>query len=154
MDTITEFYTEWFCVCRNIASKFRIIAIFISVVKQNNDSNKTCKYVHYILLYQSSCECNGSWLVSIKQRMNFNCNRPPTFVFLVCHKNGLNIGCSYFEILPANNTSFPPRWLVQVLHPCQKSERSPFWNGSSYVSMASRATFNGMTSYWIFTWIY
>jgi hypothetical protein len=50
----TEFYTEWFIVYHNITSKFRTIAIFKNCVKQNNDLNKTCKYVHDLLLYQSS----------------------------------------------------------------------------------------------------
>jgi hypothetical protein len=51
---ITEFYTEWFSVYPNITSKFRTIAIFKNCVKQNNDSNKTYRYVHDLLLYQSS----------------------------------------------------------------------------------------------------
>jgi hypothetical protein len=48
---ITEFYTEWFSVCLKLTSKFRTIAIFKNCVKQNNDSNKTYRYVHDILLY-------------------------------------------------------------------------------------------------------
>jgi hypothetical protein len=51
---ITEFYTELFSVYHNITSKFRSIAIFKNYVKQNNDSNKTYRYVHDLLLYQSS----------------------------------------------------------------------------------------------------
>jgi hypothetical protein len=51
---ITEFYTEWFNVYPNITSKFRTIAIFKNCVKQKNDSNKTYRYVHDLLLYQSS----------------------------------------------------------------------------------------------------
>jgi hypothetical protein len=52
---IKEFYTEWFSVYHNITSKFRTIAIFNKTcVKQNNDSNKTYRYVHDLLLYQSS----------------------------------------------------------------------------------------------------
>jgi hypothetical protein len=52
---ITEFYTEWFSVYPNITSKFRTIAIFNkNFVKQNNDPNKTYRYVHDLLLYQSS----------------------------------------------------------------------------------------------------
>jgi hypothetical protein len=50
---ITEFYTEWFSVY-HITSKFRTIAIFKNCVKQNNDSNKTHRYVHDLLLYQIS----------------------------------------------------------------------------------------------------
>jgi hypothetical protein len=51
---ITEFYTELFSVYHNITSKFRIIAIFKNCVKQYNGSNKTYRYVHDLLLYQSS----------------------------------------------------------------------------------------------------
>jgi hypothetical protein len=51
---ITEFYTEWFSVYPNITSKFRTIAIFKNCAKQDNDSNKTYRYVHDFLLYQSS----------------------------------------------------------------------------------------------------
>jgi hypothetical protein len=51
---ITEFYTEWFSVYHNITSKFRTNAIFKNCVKQKNDSNKTYRYVHDRLLYQSS----------------------------------------------------------------------------------------------------
>jgi hypothetical protein len=51
---ITEFYAEWFSVYPNITSKFRTIAIFKNCVKQNNDSNKTYRYVHDLLLHQSS----------------------------------------------------------------------------------------------------
>jgi hypothetical protein len=51
---IAEFYTEWFSVYQDITSKFRTIAIFKNCVKQNNDSNKTYRYVHNLLLYQIS----------------------------------------------------------------------------------------------------
>jgi hypothetical protein len=52
---ITELYTELFSVYNNITSKFRTIAIFNkNCVKQNNDSNKTYRYAHDLLLYQSS----------------------------------------------------------------------------------------------------
>jgi hypothetical protein len=54
LQKITEFYTELFSVYHNITSKFRTIAIFKNCVKQNNDSNKTCRYVHDILLCQRS----------------------------------------------------------------------------------------------------
>jgi hypothetical protein len=51
---ITEFYTDWFSVYLYITSKFRTIAIFKNCVKQNNDLNKTYRYVHDLLIYQSS----------------------------------------------------------------------------------------------------
>jgi hypothetical protein len=51
---ITEFYTELFSVYHNETSKFRTIAIFKNCVKQNNASNKTYRYSHDLLLFQSS----------------------------------------------------------------------------------------------------
>jgi hypothetical protein len=52
---ITEFYTELLSVYPNTTSKFRTIAIFNkNCVKQDNDSNTTYRYVHDLLLYQSS----------------------------------------------------------------------------------------------------
>jgi hypothetical protein len=51
---ISELYTEWFKVCPNITSKFRTIFTFNRFVSQNNDTSKTCSYVHDILLYQTS----------------------------------------------------------------------------------------------------
>jgi hypothetical protein len=40
------------------------------------------------------------------------------------------------------------RWLIQVLHPTQKSERQQFFNGWSYgiKEHGVQATFNGMIS--------
>jgi len=46
----TQFYKEWFNVCHKVTSKFRTIAKFKNIVKQNNDSNETCTYLHNILL--------------------------------------------------------------------------------------------------------
>jgi predicted component of viral defense system (DUF524 family) len=58
---ITEFYTNKFSVCPNITSKFRITAVFKSCVKENNDSNETCRYDHYLSLGETSLsKCNGS----------------------------------------------------------------------------------------------
>jgi hypothetical protein len=51
---ITEFYTELFSVYYNKTSNFRTIAIFKNCVKQNNDANKIYRYVHDLLIYQSS----------------------------------------------------------------------------------------------------
>jgi hypothetical protein len=51
---ITEFCTEWFSVYPKINSKFYTIVIFKNCVKQNNNSNIYCRYVHDLLLYQSS----------------------------------------------------------------------------------------------------
>jgi hypothetical protein len=54
LNKITEFYIELFSVYHNITSKVRTIAIFKNCVKRNNDSNKTYRYVHDLLLYHSS----------------------------------------------------------------------------------------------------
>jgi hypothetical protein len=43
---ITELYTQWFSVCPNVNSKYHIIAMFKSFVKENDDSNKTCTCVN------------------------------------------------------------------------------------------------------------
>jgi hypothetical protein len=52
---ITEFYTQQFSVYPITTSTFRTIAMFNkNCVKQNNDSNKTYRYVHDLLLDQSS----------------------------------------------------------------------------------------------------
>jgi hypothetical protein len=50
---ITELYSKWFSTCPNITSKFRTFAMFKSFVKQNNDSNKPCRYVYDLLLNQT-----------------------------------------------------------------------------------------------------
>jgi len=71
----TEFYTEWFRVCRNVNLKFQSIAVFNSSVK-NNGSNKTCKYVHIVTVKNF----NGPWTVSIK--ININLNFHLTFIFV------------------------------------------------------------------------
>jgi hypothetical protein len=54
LNKIAEFYAEWFSVYPNITSKFRTVAIFKNCVKQNNDSNKTYRYVRDLLLHQIS----------------------------------------------------------------------------------------------------
>jgi hypothetical protein len=51
---ITEFYTELFSVYYNITSKFGTIFIIFKNCVKNNNSNKTYKYVHDLLLYQNS----------------------------------------------------------------------------------------------------
>jgi hypothetical protein len=54
---ITEFYTKWFSVCPNMTPKCRTTAIFKSSVKENNESNKTCRYAHDLSLYLSNFVC-------------------------------------------------------------------------------------------------
>jgi hypothetical protein len=51
---ITELYTTQFSVCPNITSEFRNTAMFKISVKENNESIKTCRYVHDISMYKTS----------------------------------------------------------------------------------------------------
>jgi hypothetical protein len=44
-------------------------------------------------------KCNGSWVISTKQTMNFNIQTAAMFVFFVFDKNGLIKSCSSFEDL-------------------------------------------------------
>jgi hypothetical protein len=67
---ITEFYTELFSVYPNITSKFRTIAIFKNCAKQNNYLNKTYRYVHDLLPYQSSF-VQVQWFMSCLHRTNY-----------------------------------------------------------------------------------
>jgi hypothetical protein len=97
---ITEFYTVWFSVYHNITSKFRTIDIFKNCVKQNNDSNKTfgMSMISYFCKVHLS-KCNGSWVVSTKQTMNFDIQTAAMFVFFLFDQNGLIKSCSSFEDL-------------------------------------------------------
>jgi hypothetical protein len=152
---ITEFYTELFSVYSNITSKFRTIVIFKNCVKQNNDSNKTYRYVHDLLLYQSS-KRNVSWVVSTKQTMNFNIQTAAMFVFFCFWQKWSyeKLFILWREISIQNFMA--PRWLMQVLHPPQKFERPPFWNGWRYgiKKYGIEVSFNGMTSLLNFIKIY
>jgi hypothetical protein len=44
-------------------------------------------------------KCNGSWVVSTKQNMNFNIQLAAIFIFFVFDKNDLIKSCSSFEDL-------------------------------------------------------
>jgi hypothetical protein len=87
------------------ASRFRTIYIFrtlsnkiiIQVKLVGMSKNFHCTKLH---LYK----CNGSWVVSIRQNMNFNFQLPSPFVFLVSQENGLIKSWSSFEDLSAYKT--------------------------------------------------
>jgi hypothetical protein len=115
---ITEFYTELFSVYHNITSKIRTIAIFKYCVKQNNDSNKTYRYVHDLLLYQVHLsKCNGSWVISTKQTMNFNIQTAVMIVFFVFDKNNIIKSCSFFEDLSVYKISrYHVDWCKFCIH--------------------------------------
>jgi hypothetical protein len=58
---------------------------------------------YYTKVHLSSC--NGSWVVSTNQTMNFNIQTAAMFVFFVFDKNGLIKSCSSFEDLSENKIS-------------------------------------------------
>jgi hypothetical protein len=57
LHNFAELYTEWFAVCISTTSKFRTIAIFKSFVEENNDSDKTCRWIHILL-----CQMSFVWV--------------------------------------------------------------------------------------------
>jgi hypothetical protein len=67
---IAEYYTDLFSVCSNITTKVSTIAIFKSLVKQNNDSNKIYSYVMIFYCTKLNLsKCKGLQVVF----MNFKC---------------------------------------------------------------------------------
>jgi hypothetical protein len=57
---IKQLYAERFIVCRNKSSEFRTIVVFKTFVKQNNNSNKTFRYVNNLLCTKPHLsKCNG-----------------------------------------------------------------------------------------------
>jgi hypothetical protein len=102
-------------------------------MKENNDSNKTYRYVNDISLHQINLpKCNGSQVVSIKQNMNLNIQPPAMLVLMAFYK------CASIWICSS----------VQVLYPSQKSECPLFWNDWNYgnkISYDVNASVNGMT---------
>jgi hypothetical protein len=62
-------------------------------------------------------KCNGSWVVSTKQTMNFNIQTVAMFVFFVFGKNGLIKSCSSFEALSVNKISWSHvDWCMFCIH--------------------------------------
>jgi hypothetical protein len=81
---VTEVYTEWFSACPNITSKFRTIAIYKNLVKENNNSNKTCRFVHDLhcaKLNLSHNKCNGTRVVAKNKILILIFNRPQRSYF-------------------------------------------------------------------------
>jgi hypothetical protein len=87
--------------CRKLQNSVQNGSAFVkSFVKENNDSNKTWRYVHEFLLASLHLsKCKGSRVVSIKQNTNFNIQLPYMFVFLILQKNDLIKTCSSFPDL-------------------------------------------------------
>jgi hypothetical protein len=80
---ITELYTEWFSLCPKITIKHRNIAILKNFVK-NSGLNKLV-HMSMIFLYTklNLPKCSGSWVVSIKQNINFNYQPPPPHLHII-----------------------------------------------------------------------
>jgi hypothetical protein len=138
---ITEFYTELFSVYPNITSNFRTIATFKNCVKQNNDS--------YTKLHLS--KCNGSWVVSTKQTMNFNIQTAAMFVFFVSYKNGLIKSCSSFEDLSVYKISWSHvDWCKFCIHLWSLNVRHfVMVEGTGLKGTASRSPSMTWPPYWI-----
>jgi hypothetical protein len=103
---ITEFYTERFSVYPKTTSKFRTIAIFKNCVKIMIQIKliSMSMFSYYTKAHLS--KCNGSWVVSTKQTMNFNIQTAAMFVFFVFVTNGLIKSCSSFEWLSVYKISW------------------------------------------------
>jgi hypothetical protein len=109
---------------------------------------------YYIKVHLS--KCNGSKVVSTKQTMNFNIQMAAMFVFFVLDKIvSLKKLFILWRSISIQNLMVS-RWLVQVLHPPQKFERPPFWNGWRYgiKKYGVEVSFNGMTPSTEFNKIY
>jgi hypothetical protein len=69
--------------------KMSSITMFKSFVKENNNSDKTCRYVHDLLLHKaSSVKLQQFVNLSIKQNMNFKIQAPATSILFGFHKYG------------------------------------------------------------------
>jgi hypothetical protein len=149
---ITELYTEWFSVYLNITSKFRTIVIFKNCVKQNNGSNKTCRtsMIFYYTKVNLS-KCNGSWIVSTKQNMNFNIQTTAMFVFFVLDKNGLTKSNSSFEDLSVYKISLScVDWCKFCIHLRSSNVRHfGMVEDTGSISTASRSPSMAWPPYWI-----
>jgi hypothetical protein len=93
-----------------------------------------------------SNKCNSSWVVSIKEHMHFNF-KPPPWSFFCCCKSGAIKVVYPLKIFSIQNFMVS-LCLVTVLHPSQRFERPPFWNGWSYEvkNYGAEVTFSGTTS--------
>jgi hypothetical protein len=114
---ITEFCKEWFSICPNTISKFCMIAILKSSIKGNFDSKKLVgifMFFHSTELHLS--KCNGSWVVSNKQNVNFNFQPPAIFIFLVFHKSCLIENSHHLKI--CQHTKFLVPTLIGASFAC------------------------------------
>jgi hypothetical protein len=124
LNKITELYTEWFSVYSNTTSKFRTIAIFKNCVKQINDSNKTCRYIHDLLLRKFICLSATVHELSPQNKLRIlTFKRPP---------------CSYFLFLTK-------MVLLKVVHPLKVYQYTKF-NGPTLIGASFASTSEVRTS--------
>jgi hypothetical protein len=152
MHKIIEFYTEWFSVYPNTTSKFRTIAIFNkNCITQNNDSNKTYRYVHDLLLFQSSFVWVQRFMSSQNKLWILTFKWPPCSYFLFFDKNGLIKSCSSFEDLSVFKISWSHvDWWKFCIHLRSLNVRHfGMVEGTGLKSTASRSPSMAWPAYWI-----
>jgi hypothetical protein len=59
------------------------ITIFKRSIKENNNSNKSCRQIHDLSLHKTLCKWNSSWIVSIKQTVDFKFQPPAILFFFI-----------------------------------------------------------------------
>jgi hypothetical protein len=96
-------------------------------------------------------KCNGSWVVSTKQTMNFNIQLDAMFVFFVFDKNGLIKSCLSFEDLSVyKNSCYHVDWCKFCIHLRSLNVRHfGMVEGTGLKSTASRSPSMEWPSYWI-----
>jgi hypothetical protein len=87
-------------------------------------------------------KCNGSWIVSTKQSMNFNIQTAVMFVFFVFDKNGLIKSCSSLEDQSVYKISWSHfNWCKFCIHLRSLNVRHfGMFEGTGLKSTASRST--------------
>jgi hypothetical protein len=116
--------------------QYSTITMSRNSVEENNDSNITCSM--YVCSWSFTVQnffflskFNGSWVVSIKQNVNFKFQPPAMFVFFAFLKRGLIKTCSFFWRSIRIQNLMMRLWLVNILHAPQEFKSPPFWNGCS-----------------------
>jgi hypothetical protein len=77
--------TEWFSFCPNITSRFHNIA---TVSYRTTEIKLVGMSVIFFSTKFCFFKCSSSWVISIKQNVNFKIHPLSTFVFFFFHKNG------------------------------------------------------------------
>jgi hypothetical protein len=118
-------------------------------LSRKNHSNRTCRQVHDLLLFQTSFVWVQRFMSRLhKTKYEFNLSTSLHFriFFSFFTKTNLLKVIRLLKIYQ-HNKSILSRWRVQVLHPSKKFERPPFWNGLSCVikTYGLEVTFTGVT---------